>query len=537
MDNPPTPTHADPFQAEPPEVPVVVVGRRKATLVNLFVQYSTLALMVIHGLLMVPLYLRYIDNGLYGAWLASGNVIYWAAAAQGGTTYLLAQRAAFYLGKRQMAALGEVIGSGMFLLLILSTLSALIAGAITPFVPKLLDVQGAQAVQLEWAFVAAIASLWLRLLCNGVMAVELGYQRPLGVGIITIVTGVIHLVVTVVFLLLGWGVLAIPLGTLVREILCSTALALHLVHTNRQLGVKLRITRASVRALMGLSTWTFLTFLNEAIDNGTMLLLVGVFLGKELVTVVTVSRAAWEILIVILTRFVNGVLPGLAHLNGEANRSGVVRVSNQMLLTTFSLLAIGMGCIWALNAPFVAIWGKPNLYAGDAFTLTYAGAAVFTVLNFGVSQVILSLGAIRLSSIVQTILNTVRLLAVVALLRPMGVLSVPVSGLIALVLMGWLLMRNWQDIVLQSRAIPWNGLARGAKLLLAAGVVGWGGSVMLHPTTWLQLGIAATIVAAIVSMLVLFLEPSLLGIAFQVLQIVRPPRKRGLEEADLSSRS
>jgi len=526
MSDPQLPTSADPQPSETSAAPeVVVVARRKATLVNLFFQYSSLALTLIHGLLMVPLYLRFIDNGLYGAWLASGNVLYWAAVAQGGTTYLLAQRAAYFYGKRQLSALGEVVGSGLFLLMALSALAALIAGVLTPFVPKWFEVEGTQAIQLQWAFMVAIACLWLRLLCIGLIAVEQGYQRPFGVGIINVVTGVIHLAATVVFLLLGWGVLAIPLGTLVREVLCSSALALHLGHTNRQIGVKLRVTRQSIRALTGLSMWTFFTFLNDAIDNGTILLLVGVFLGKELVTVVTVSRAAWEILVVILLRLVVGVQPGLAHLNGEGNRSGVIRVSNQMMLITFGGLAVGLGPIWALNRSFVAIWAKPELYAGSSFTFLYAGAAMFTILNYGVSQTVLSLGAIRLSSIVQTTLNTIRLLAVVALLAPLGVLSVPVSGVVALVLLGWLLLRNWQDIVMHSREIPWNALVRGAKLLLAAGVVGWGGSTLLHPTTWLGLGLSAAAVTAVMLVVVVLLEPPLIEIAQQALHIVRAPRK------------
>jgi Na+-driven multidrug efflux pump len=237
--------------------------------------------------------------------------------------------------------------------------------------------------------------------------------------------------------------------------------------------------------------------------------------------VVTISRAAWEILVLFLNRLITSIQPGLAHLNGEGNRSAVARVANQMLLITFGMLAVGMGAILALNKPFVALWAKPALYAGNTFTLLYAGAAVFSILTFGVSQVALSLGAIRASSIVQTILNTFRLAAVLALLVPLGVLSVPVSGLVAMVGFSWLLLRLWRDTVFHSRMIPWHGLLRGARLLMVAGMLGWGGSVLLHPSTWLQLALSATAVTAVMILLVLFLEPTLLEIASQTLRIMR----------------
>jgi hypothetical protein len=78
--------------------------------------------------------------------------------------------------------------------------------------------------------------------------------------------------------------------------------------------------------------------------------------------------------------------------------------------------------------------------------------------------------------------------------------------------------------VLRSRAIPWNGLLRGARLLLVAGAVGWGGSALLHPTTWLELGLAAAGVTALMVLVVLLLEPSLFEIAQQALHVVRARR-------------
>src|SRR5262249_25895285 len=154
-------------------------------------------------------------------------------------TYLLAQRSAHLYGERRLVALGENVGSGLFLLVILSTFAAIIAGILAPFVPGWLQLEGVGAIQLEWAFIAAIAAMWLRLLCMGFTAVEQGYQRPMGVGVINIVTGIIHLIITVILLLLGWGVLAIPVGTLIREVLCTAALGAHLIYTNRRIGVKL----------------------------------------------------------------------------------------------------------------------------------------------------------------------------------------------------------------------------------------------------------------------------------------------------------
>src|SRR5690606_38957641 len=155
-------------------------------------QYGALALTLIHGILFVPLYLNFIDAGLYGAWLASGNVLYLAAVAQGGLTYLLAQRTAQHFGERAADALGATIGSGLLILVALSTVVAAIILALIPFIPNWFDVTGNDRSQLVAALIVMVPAVWLRLLIMGLTAIEQGYQRPFGVGLVAIVTGIIH---------------------------------------------------------------------------------------------------------------------------------------------------------------------------------------------------------------------------------------------------------------------------------------------------------------------------------------------------------
>lgn len=88
------------------------VRRTRATIANLTFQYSSLVLGIIRGLVLVPLYLKFIDIKLYGAWLASGNVIVWLALMNPGLNELLRQQVAKFYGKKDWNNLGKVIGTG-----------------------------------------------------------------------------------------------------------------------------------------------------------------------------------------------------------------------------------------------------------------------------------------------------------------------------------------------------------------------------------------------------------------------------------------
>ena len=232
-------------------------------------------------------------------------------------------------------------------------------------------------------------------------------------------------------------------------------------------------------------------------------------------------RAAWEILILVLAPLIVGVQPGIAHLHGEGNRATIAKVSSQAMLIVFGGLAVGTGVIIAAECSFCGHLGQAGFVCGQFLHAALSWRRLFSILTFSVSQIVLSLGAIRLSSVVQTVLNTVRIIAVAALLIPLGVLSVPAGAILALLLLGWLLVRNWQDIILHSRHIPWNGLLRGVRLLFSAGVVGWGGNILLHPTTFLQLALDAMAITGLMSILLFVLEPTLLEVAKQTLHVVR----------------
>lgn len=501
---------------------VRAVSRRRTTIVNLLFQYGSLVLTLVHGILMVPLYLEFIDEGLYGAWLSSGNVLYLAAVAQGGATYLLAQRTAQQFGERKIVALGETIGSGLLLLICLSSVVALVILALIPLIPIWFSVEGGQRSELTTCLLLMIPAVWLRLLIMGLTAIEQGLQRPFGVGVASLATGTLHLVVTVLLLVWGYGLVAIPAAILLREITCVIPMVWMLAQSKRDLQIPIRIRRQALKSLSKLSVWTFLTFLNDALANGTTLLLVGLLLGKEKVPVVTVSRAAWEILTLVLRRFIESVQPSLAHFRGEATKSLAGGIAKQVILVVTAGLAVGVSGIVALNAPFVALWIKPrvHLFAGDTFNFLYAIAVIGDVIVAATCQLSLSLGEIRGASIVQTTVLASRVVLNALLLPLLGVLAVPISIILAVLIGIVPLVRLWHGSTERPYSFPIDAI-RAWGALTAGGVVGYFGHRVFMPLSWLELFIDAGVIAIVMCLTTLALIPTLFSTVLRVTSRIR----------------
>jgi O-antigen/teichoic acid export membrane protein len=314
-----------------------------------------------------------------------------------------------------------------------------------------------------------------------------------------------------------------------RDALCLTAMSIYLWLTNRSLGIKFRPTRAGIRALSHLSTWTSLAFLNDALVSATTPFFVGLILGKDHVPVVTVSRAMWELLYLLLIHFINGLLPGIAHLKGEGNERGATRIANQVLLIAFSGFVVGAAVLWAFNAEFVRLWMGEKFYAGAAFNVSYGLATAFSVLTTVVCQVALSVGEIRGSSLCRTAIQSTRVLAMVVLLAPLGVWAVPLSALVSLALVGFLLLRLWRSSVLRSAPIPWNALLRGARLLGFGAAAGAASKYVLHPANWVELAMSVCATFLVVSCCVIIAEPALISTAKQIVATVFRRPQAGLK--------
>jgi hypothetical protein len=357
----------------------------------------------------------------------------------------------------------------------------------------------------------------------GLTAIEQGLQRPFGVGVIGIASGIVHLAATILLLVAGFGLLSLPIGILVREVFCFIPLVWITVRTKREMQIPIRASSSTLKSLSRLSVWTFLTFLNDALANGTTLLLVGLILGKEVVPVVSVSRAAWEILMLVLRRLVDSVQPSLAHFRGEAAREQAGRIANQALTIIVAGLAVGVAGIVALNAPFVAMWVNARLYAGGAFNNAYAAAAICDVLTVTICQLSLSLGEMRAASITQTAVLAGRVYLLAVLLPLVGVLALPISMILAMLLSSALIVRLWQAAIggfSLNKQFAW----RASRIMLAAGLLGYFGGVVLRPTTWPELAASGLAMAVVVCSALAALEPSLIVMMKHTLTQLKPVR-------------
>jgi O-antigen/teichoic acid export membrane protein len=463
--------------AVPPQVP----SRRRGVMVMLVGGYLTLGLTVVQGLLLVPLYLRYLGPGTYGAWLASGDLLGWLSLLHMGITGVVTQRMAAAHGRGERVALGEYYATGVAVQTALMAVLVALGIAAAPFIPGWLGIYGEQARVLSRCFAAAGVATGLGYMAAVAGSLPLAVQRMTFNAAATLACAVVGLVTTLWLLLAGAGLWALVWGMLARNGLLLAALGVHAAVVLRREGTRLRVRGPVLRELGALGGPTLLSMLGSTAVGRCDSLLVAVVFRPEAATAYVLTRRAAEIISMFLARVGGAVYPGFAHLVGSGRLPRAREVLAQVDRGYLALGTLALALYMALNRTFMELWVGPAQFAGHLVTVL-VGLNVLLVGRASLATYLLgSVGSFRRGAYLIFAEAVVRVAATLALLLAFGVPGVPVAGIATTAVSAHLALR-WLNRRLgaEEDAKWWRVDAGWAAYLLllaggaAAGAERWG---------------------------------------------------------------
>jgi O-antigen/teichoic acid export membrane protein len=501
-----------------------VPSRRRGAVLMLAGGYANLALLTVQGLVLVPLYLRYVGSELYGAWLASGDLLGWLALLDMGVAGVVTQRMAAAHGRGERAELGEYYATGLAVQAVLVAVLTALAAAAAPFIPGWLGIHGPDARLLSACFAVAGIATGVGILATLVASLPLAVQRMGFYTAASLASTLAGLVVTLWGLLSGAGLWALVWGMLARSGLLLLSVGAYAAGVLRHEGARLRVRMPVLRELGSLGGATFLSMLGNTAVGRCDALLVAVVFRPELATVYVLTRRAAEIIAMFLARVGGAVFPGFAHLVGAGQLPRARQVLAQVDRGYLAVASLALALYMALNRTFMELWVGPAQYGGHLLTVLIA----LNVLLVGRAAVIVYLlggaGDIRRSAHVIFAEAVVRVGATLALLYLLGVRGVPVAGIVttivsAQVAMG-MLARRLQAPPAERRWRIGSGWPAYALLLAAGALAGRG----RWAHSWAGFAGWSALLGAAGLALLLALDPAARAFAVGRLRALRPAR-------------
>jgi O-antigen/teichoic acid export membrane protein len=461
------------------------LSRRGKTVQSVTMQFLALGLAVVQGFLLTPLCLRHIDYKLFGAWLATGQMLSWVSLLDPGVNEVLRQRVAHAFGGGDKQRLGSILGSGLavgFCIAVIPTLAGLAAVLV---IPRFISLGHAESVELQQCFLAAACATGLTIASFAPGSALQGLQRHILHGTVSLLGALSYLISAIALLYAGWGLAAIPAALLIRGVVWIVGWTLPVLWiSKRELGIALRMKWTEGRQTLGKSAATGLSNIGVTLQTGTDIFIAGAMVGPESAATLSLTGALGDFIRLVPDRIVASFLPGMAHLAGEGDLNKFRTISWRLVQVILALLALALGAVVIANETFVKHWVGAKSYGGLALTAALCLAVtLFSACNL-LGVILFSLGIIKAPALVRFGQSLFQIALVFLLIHRIKLLAIPVAlAVAAAVGLATFFIREYSSAVHSSDALAreqwkWFWLPLLGSLGLAAGI-----AVALRPQT------------------------------------------------------
>ena len=355
---------------------------------------------LIQGLLLVPLYLSYIPVEIYGAWLASGNILAWISAMDPGLTVVLSQQTSTFYGAGELSKVGKLIGSGFILSCLILIITISLGLFSSYFIINLLNLSlDVDNLLILKAFKYAFFGTSLMLFSYSFQAINYGLQASISVGLINNMTVLLSILLTILLLYSGYGLMSIAYSLVFNGLLHSIGNIFYTLYRVRNEKINISFSSKNFIYLSKLLSFTFFSRASGIISNNIDLIFISRFLGPEIVTSYALSKKP----VAISQEFVNQPVVAFQHVMSHmfgSNEIDKLRKSLTRLIIILIWISVFIiGGMISFNSEFVSLWVGESLFVGSNLNLIICLAAMLMIFTQSTGYFSVSLGDIKTNSV------------------------------------------------------------------------------------------------------------------------------------------
>ena len=414
-------------------------GRTHTTKWNLLFQYSSIALAMTSGVLMVPLYLNYIPSDIYGAWLATGNILAWITSIDPGLAGVLQQKIAVAYGKQDYKSIHSLISAGGMISIVIALTIYILGITASYFLASWLNLSPSIDIKLiTSAFNVAVSGSALMIMSYSIVSICQGLQSSLGIGLIFVTVNILSIVLSIILLYQGFGVFAIAISLVFRGLGTSLGFGTYLVWrlSSEEIGFVFRLNE--LHSLLKLISYSFLSRFGSIVTNNIDSFIAARFIGVEAVAPLSFTKRIPEISKPFLERPVIAFMPSISHLIG----AGEIDKARDVLLRLLRYVSWGLGLVTAgffsFNQDFIRLWIGEKFFAGHDINFFVCMGLVISVISSCFGNLCFSMGNIKGNSFISFIQSILYVPLVV-----FGTIHFGLIGVVAAPVISTLLTSFW----------------------------------------------------------------------------------------------
>jgi len=471
--------------------------------------YVNKVVVLIQGLVLIPLYLYFIGDRMYGLWLASGGVLTWLAFMDMGIGNLLIQRVSSSYGRQDYKLTADYFMNGILVYAVLAVVFYILVFVLSFFIADWFGAKGEDASLLRLCFQLAGIAAGGEFLNNCLRGFSQALLRPLFPMICMVGFRILGLLVIVFLLYQNYGLLAIPMGLLFMAIPVLILNGYYSVRLIRELSINWNISKNIILDFFRLGPYLLISRIGNSMVRNIEPILIAIILRPEWVPVFVITRRAADMLVQFLRVIDASTFPSFAHLYAEGNFKSSQYAVSKIMTLIFSAGLIGFGTYVAGNRSFVYLWVGPEKFLGQGATLLMGLALLMMFIKELLSRFIIGMGDIIYPSVLTFAEAVSRVFLMVTLLYGIGLIGLPLGMLISCLIFMWFFYKRLNKKLPMTFLKEWHWV----RLFMLLIVIFWIGFLVAQKVqvfeTWFQWGRYVFLFANLLLIFNLLLNPAL----------------------------
>lgn len=399
-----------------------------ASLYNFLFNSFNSVIVIINGIIMVPIYFHYFPVSVYGAWLASGNLIAMIGLLESGFSSVITQKMAAAIGSGNNLDYRMLAGANMISAVILSSIILLLALCLSPFVAGIVNVDPEYSSDITWAFVLSAFSSALSIFLSLINAFPQVWQETKINGAFNPIGAIIGIVSLVIYLTCGIGVVSLGLSYVTRSFFMLLFQGRWIYRRNKQRNDGSFIySMDSVLKLIKDCIYPFISKLAGIFMGHSTSLIIAAFLNPVLAAIYDLTGKIASVLMSSLG-MVNGSFFALFSITiSKGDKKDTENVVNKVSSMVSCLIvgAIILGICF--SKPFINLWVGLDKFGGDWLLIAIVISAAITHFKSFYNNLLFSAGLINKSSILDIICLVSYFLSLLATLSRFEQYALPIS--------------------------------------------------------------------------------------------------------------
>jgi O-antigen/teichoic acid export membrane protein len=403
---------------------------------NFIFYIATFLYTILIGVVLVPLYLKYIPREIYGYWLATGNVLNLLTIIDPGFSSVVQQKVSLYYGKKNTHRIGAYSFMGLVICILFVSIIMIGGFILQSMLPSIFpEIHGSDLVAIKEAFFYALMGTSMMLVYYILGAIDYGLLSSKGIGSINALGNLSSFLSIFFFLSMGYGVVALGMALFIRGMVYLGLSILYTFLRFRAEKIRFSFDRLILKDFISLIGINFLGKIGLSAVNQINSFVCTRYVNPLATPTLKFTQTVPDFCKIVLIRIANSIAPVIPNLNGQGkNRPIELLVSKMVYIMIWMLGMLSIG-LYLFNGSFMALWVSTSYYGGDSLNILIICMLLLTTISEIFSLVIFSLGEIKKNSMILFIQSLLYVPLVIYLANKYGIHGILIAGIIVQILL------------------------------------------------------------------------------------------------------